>query len=431
MVVPHSLEAEMMVLAAMLAKEAWKSRGLEQLDRDDFFTPQCQWAFDAVKDLGEDANTLTLTTRFVDTEKYKTFGTTFAAEIAGIIPVGVHFESSLKILREKSGLRCAMRIGKGIVDAATNSSDSNHLREIVSEGLSEISRRTISSTRDDSVETIASDFLESWEAANAGEKQPGIKVPWKSFNNKLGGLLPSYYVVSGVTGGGKTTFALNLVDSVLEAEKSVLIYSYEMPARDILGRLICMHSGIDSMKIFNPFYHRCSASEALDIRSSARQYARYGNRLKIVADPLMSVEQIRLEARKFTHEEDVGLVIVDYAQLVPVDSIGGDSIREQVVARISNTLRAVALEMKVPVVALSQLNEDGRTRESRSLEQDAMIILKVQGDELYVQKNRNLPSNYTLPISLHKEVFKFLENEEEPTEAVTATTVTPTKKDPF
>jgi replicative DNA helicase len=218
----------------------------------------------------------------------------------------------------------------------------------------------------------------------------GVMTPFRYFNELTGGLKPGNMVVVGAPSGGyKTTFALNIARHVAMTEQ-VALFSLEMTRQEVLDIIFSMTLEIDR----NHFNTGRFSSEEMDAIALRRNEV---ERLKLAVfdDAFVGVDEIRADCLSLSCDQPLGLIVVDYLQLMSIH--GHRESREQEIAKISHGLKAVANENKCPLLALSQLNEEGYLRESRAIGHDANIVLILDADEMNhkvlvkIDKGRTIP----------------------------------------
>jgi replicative DNA helicase len=253
-----------------------------------------------------------------------------------------------------------------------------------------------------------------------GGALPGISTGYKHLDTLTGGLKAGgLYIIAGRPGTGKTAIALNITRKGAAAGKPVSFYSLEMPKGELMTRLISAETEIDGHKLSRGYL---SPDELHRAALSADTLARLP---VIIDDASLSVDRIATRARRHKAEGGVDLVVVDYLQLVPPSRRW--NTREQEVSEVSRTLKALAKELSVPVLAAAQLNRDierrnnqtptlADLRESGAIEQDADVIMFLApaddhgGTELIVAKNRQGPTG-AIDLIFSKRITRFKEAE--------------------
>lgn len=232
-----------------------------------------------------------------------------------------------------------------------------------------------------------SDAIDRYEEIRNGGRT-GVMTPFKYFNELTGGLKPGNMVVVGAPSGGyKTTFALNIARHVAMTEQ-VALFSLEMSRQEVMDIMFSMTLEIDR----NHFNTGRFSKEEIDTIALRRDEV---ERLKLAIfdDAFVGADEIRADCLSLSCDSPLGLIVVDYLQLMNIH--GFKSNREQEIAQISHGLKAIANENKCPLIALSQLNEEGYLRESRAIGHDANVVLILEDNlgtlTVKIDKGRTIP----------------------------------------
>ncbi|WAM33220.1 replicative DNA helicase [Caldicellulosiruptor morganii] len=432
---PESREAEEAVVGAMLLDREVISEVAEILTEEDFATPQLKEIFAAIMDLfeeGKPADIITVSERLRERGSFEAVGgTEYLTNIVVNIPTTANATYYAKIVEEKSLLRklinSSMKIiekcksqterVEDIVDFAEktifnviqnkNSKDFSHLKEILIETYNKIEEL----------------YLKRSHII-------GIPTGFSEFDRMTAGLQPSDLIlIAARPAMGKTSFALNIVQyAALRAGVPVAIFSLEMSKEQLVTRMICSEAMIDSHKL------RTGNLEDEEWKKFAKALALLSNAPIYIDDtPAITVSEMRAKCRRLKlKEKGLGLVMVDYLQLMTAR--GRFESKQQEIAEISRSLKALARELNVPVLALSQLSRAPETRadhrpilsdlrESGAIEQDADIVAFLYRDEYYnpdtdkkhiaeliVAKHRNGPTGTIELLFLDKHT-KFMDLE--------------------
>jgi replicative DNA helicase len=280
-----------------------------------------------------------------------------------------------------------------------------------------------------SLEDVLTDYMEQIEALQEGEAtRYGIPTGYMDLDKLLGGFQRTDLIILAArTSVGKTSFALNLaVNAAVKHNATVAIFSLEMAAEQLASRLLSMESGVDSPRIRSA---NLNEQESRKLDAAMNHLARAP--IWVDDTPSIPIMELRSKARRLSAEHTLDMIVVDYLQLVA--SEGGES-RVQELGQISRALKALARELRVPILALSQLSRavEQRTphipqlsdlRESGALEQDADVVLFIYRDEKYnpdtdkkgvadiiVAKHRNGPTGQVQLLFLER-TTKFLDLE--------------------
>lgn len=402
---PNSLESEQSVLGGLLLhNEAWEQVA-DTLTADDFYNTSHRLIFNAIALLLEHdspADILTVKERLKKTgEEEVVGGFTYLAQIAENTPSVSNIQTYAKHVRELSVYRQLIIASHEIADAAY------HPKDIELQELIDLSERKIFNIAEQitrgkqdviNIKDITKNVVntvQEWAKNKGG--LTGLETGFTELDDKTSGLQNGeLIIIAGRPSMGKTALAMNIVGNVaIEQNKPVLVFSLEMPTESLMLRMISSFGHIDSKKIrsgeltetdWNSFNHAVRAMENNDIL--------------IDETPSITPTEIRAKSRRMKRQyPELSLIMIDYLQLMTVH--GKSENRVQEISEISRSLKALAKEIDVPVIALSQLNRGvesrpyankGRMpmmsdlRESGSIEQDADIIAFVYRDEYYANK---------------------------------------------
>jgi replicative DNA helicase len=258
--------------------------------------------------------------------------------------------------------------------------------------------------------------LEEIDARAKEEKNDvlGARFDLSTLDNELGGGVQSgeFCVISGQTSMGKSALALHPILSLARASKSVALFSFEMPATQVVERILA-HQGDLSMRTIRT--GKFLSGELAKLHLTAKRIRDY---LIFVEQNAFDINELVSRCRYLKLRREIGLVVVDYLQLVrPALTRSRETNREREVADISRKLKTLALELKIPVIALSQLNDQGRLRESRAIGQDADIVLKIEESDsdnafavdVLIDKHRGGARNKRVTLEFFGEYMQFRE----------------------
>lgn len=391
---PFSLEAEQSVLGAMFLEREAVLAAAEILQPEDFYRDAHRYIFQAILDLEEEGRPADLVTVTEALRRRdwleKVGGLAFITTLAESVPTAANVEYYARLVEDKSILRRLIREATRIIQNSYEAADD--ARAILDDAEQIILR--VSQYRDTSgfvqVKDIISDAYDRIEYLyqNKGGLT-GIPTGFKDLDHLTAGLQPSdLIIIAGRPSMGKTSFALNVAQYVaLEEKLPVAIFSLEMSREQLIQRLLCSEAGIDGQKLRTGFL------DEEDWLLLTAAMARYSEAPIYIDDsPIMTVMDIRAKARRLVQERGPALIIVDYLQLL--DGRRAFDSRQQEITEISRGLKALARELTVPVVALSQLSraveqrQDKRPvlsdlRESGAIEQDADVVALIYRDEYY------------------------------------------------
>ncbi len=394
---PHSIEAEQSVLGGLLLdNEAWDKIADIITDKD-FYRQDHRLIFQAIVHLTDNEqpyDAITVSERLTSLNELDNIGgLAFLYTLANDTPTAVNIKAYADIVREYSVLRSLIQIGNDISNSAYNA-DGRSSTEILDEAERKVF--AIAEQGADSKEgfksinallTKAVDKVqELFESDNA---ITGISTGFTEFDKKTSGLQKSdLIIIAGRPSMGKTSFAMNLAENAaVGTDLSVAVFSMEMPGEQLAMRMMSSLGRIDQHLL------RTGQLEEHDWpRLTSSVGLLNSSKLFIDDSASLSPTDIRARSRRLKREHGLDLIIIDYLQLMQVK--GGSENRATEISEISRSLKALAKELDVPVIALSQLNRsveqrpDKRPvmsdlRESGSIEQDADVILFIYRDEVY------------------------------------------------
>ncbi|MDE1515995.1 MULTISPECIES: replicative DNA helicase [Vibrio] len=397
---PHSLEAEQSVIGGLLLdNERWDTVS-EHVVTQDFYSRPHRLIFDGVKSILEASKPLDLITLSEYLEQREQLedvgGFAYLADLAKNTPSAANINAYAEIVAQRALVRNLIGVANEIADAGydpqgRNAEDLLDLAESKVFAIAEA--RTSENEGPKNVDSILERTLERIELLY---KMPqdgvtGVNTGFTDLNKKTAGLQGSdLVIVAARPSMGKTTFAMNLCENAaMEQDKPVLIFSLEMPAEQIMMRMLASLSRVDQTKI---------RTGQLDDEDWARISSTMGilmekKNMYIDDSSGLTPTEVRSRARRVAREHGgLSLIMVDYLQLMRVPALTDNRTLE--IAEISRSLKALAKELNVPVVALSQLNRsleqradkrpvNSDLRESGSIEQDADLIMFIYRDEVY------------------------------------------------
>ncbi|EOC1767696.1 replicative DNA helicase [Vibrio fluvialis] len=397
---PHSLEAEQSVIGGLLLdNERWDTVS-ERVLTSDFYSRPHRLIFDGVKsilDAGKPLDLITLSEFLEQREQLEDVGGfAYLADLAKNTPSAANINAYAEIVAERALVRNLIGVANEIADAGYDPQgrSSEDLLDLAESKVFAIAEaRTTENEGPQNVDNILEKTLERIELLYKTPQDgvTGVNTGFTDLNKKTAGLQGSdLIIVAARPSMGKTTFAMNLCENAaMEQEKPVLIFSLEMPAEQIMMRMLASLSRVDQTKI---------RTGQLDDEDWARISSTMGilmekKNMYIDDSSGLTPTDVRSRARRIAREHGgLSLIMVDYLQLMRVPALSDNRTLE--IAEISRSLKALAKELNVPVVALSQLNRsleqradkrpvNSDLRESGSIEQDADLIMFIYRDEVY------------------------------------------------
>ena len=430
-VMPHSEEAEQSVIGSMIMDGEAIVTAMEILVPGDFYGRQYGILFEAVTELFADAKPVDLVT-LRDKLKEKDvpqelYSIEFLADLVRVVPTSANVCYYAQIVKDKSVLRNLIKVTEGISNECYL--DKEKLDDILAgaeKNVFDIVQRRGSSDFVN-IRDIVIQSLDNIEAASRNKGAvTGIATGFYDLDYKTAGLQPSDLVLLAARPSmGKTAFVLNIAEHIAVKNKiTTAIFSLEMSKTQLVNRILSMNSRVDAQVLRTG---NLEDSDWANLMESARIIGESG--LIIDDTPGISITELRSKCRKFKLEQNLGLVIIDYLQLMSAS--GRSESMQQEISEISRSLKALAREINCPVVALSQLSravekrDDKRPmlsdlRESGAIEQDADVVMFIYRDEYYnkespeagiteiiIAKQRNGPTG-TVKLGWQAEYTKFV-----------------------
>ncbi|MBU5332972.1 MAG: replicative DNA helicase [Anaerocolumna aminovalerica] len=393
-VLPHSSEAEQSVIGSMIMDKDAIVTASEMVTGDDFYEQRYSVLFDAMIELfneGKPVDLITLSNKLKEKDvPPEICSLEFIRDLITAVPTSANVRHYATIVKEKSTLRQLIKVTEGITNQCYL--DKDKVETIMEETEKKVFDILQKRNSGDfvSIKDIVFQSLESIESAakNKGSVT-GVATGFYDLDYKTAGLQPSDLIlIAARPSMGKTAFVLNIAEYVaLRSNVTTAIFSLEMSKDQLVKRILSMHSKVDSQAIRSG---DLSDEDWLKLVESARTI---GNSNLIIDDTSsISISELRSKCRKFKLEHNLGLVIIDYLQLMS-GSKKSES-RQQEISEISRSLKALAREINAPVVALSQLSRaveqrpDKRPmlsdlRESGAIEQDADVVMFIYRDDYY------------------------------------------------
>lgn len=392
---PNDVEAEQAVIGSMLTDKEAVSAAIEVLKPEDFYREDNRTIFEAILNLysrSEPIDIITLKSELSSMGKFEAVGgLEYIAELPDKVPTTANVEQYIKIVEEKSVLRNLIKTANEIITLGydqTQEVDSiiDGAEKKIFEVMQKKNQKGYTPIKDILVET----FTELEQLYNQKQRITGIPTGFSDLDFRTSGLHNSDLIlVAARPAMGKSAFALNIAtNAAVRAKVPVAIFSLEMSKEQMTSRILCSEAMVDSNKV---------RTGKIDDEEWGKLAAASGElseaNMYIDDTPGISIMEIRAKCRKMKIEKNIGLVVIDYLQLVQGSGKRGSS-REQEIAEISRSLKILAKEINVPVIALSQLSRapeqrpDHRPmlsdlRESGSIEQDADIVMFLYRDDYY------------------------------------------------
>jgi replicative DNA helicase len=389
---PHSIDAEESVLGAVLLSSEAANVALETLHADDFYKPAHQLIFEVVHglfDSNEPIDAVTVSEGLArDGALDRMGGIGFLTGLIDGVPSTSNVDYYASIVEEHALRRRLMRVGADISLLAGKTADPiNEVVDRAEQAVYAVSDRKHGDGLQVIDDLLGPAIEKAEELHRTGADVTGVSTGFRDLDRKLAGLHPTNLVIlASRPGMGKSALAFNMAQNVALAGNSVAIFTLEMSREEVVTRLLCAKGRIDSQRL-----RTGKLSEGDFTKLSNAAAALYKQNIHVDDSPGLTVTEIRAKCRRLRRKPGLDLVIVDYLQLMDGS---GEENRQQEIAKISRSLKHLARELDVPIVALSQLNrgvesrEDkrprlGDLRESGAVEQDADVVMFIYRDEYY------------------------------------------------
>ena len=392
---PHDIEAEQAVIGSMLTDKEAVSSAIEVLTEKDFYREDNRLIFVAIVSLfnrGEPIDIITVKAELESMGNFdKVGGIEYLAELPDKVPTTANVTKYIKIVEEKSTIRELIKAANEIIDLGYDSTENvddiiDGAEKKIFDTIQNKSRNSYSAFKD----VLVDSFTNLEELYNRKQHITGVPTGFTELDYKTAGFHGSELIlIAARPAMGKSAFALNIAaNAALKANTPVAIFSLEMSKEQLVNRILCSEAMVDSNKVRTGKLEEgdwVKLAESIGPLSEAQIY--------IDDTPGISITEIRSKCRKLKMEKNIGMVIIDYLQLVQASSRRNGS-REQEISEISRSLKILAKELGVPVIALSQLSRaveqriDHRPmlsdlRESGAIEQDADLVMFLYRDDYY------------------------------------------------
>lgn len=430
---PHSIDAEKSLLGAVLIDDEVLADVSEHARPEDFYDKTHGLIFAAMMRLYEKHKPIDLLTVTEELKKKGDLetagGSSYLTELTNYVPTSAHAESYAEIVAQKAVRRRLIKVSGDISEFGYD--EDSTTQELLSKAEAELFSVSDQSLKQDlaSLESILTDSFDRMEELhrNKGSLR-GVRTGYRDLDNMTAGLQRSDLIILAARPAmGKTTLVTNLAYNVATiAKQPVLFFSLEMSKEQLVDRMLADASGVDAWNI------RTGNLSDDDFSKLSEAMGEMAEAPIFIDDtPGLSVLEMRTKARRIAHEQPLGLVIVDYLQLMQASNSSRDGNRVQEVSDISRGLKLIARELNVPLIALSQLSRSVESRspqipqladlrESGSIEQDADIVTFIYREAYYnpdterenvtdliIAKHRNGPTG-KVELYFHPERLRFM-----------------------
>ena len=395
-VMPHSIEAEQSVIGAMLMNKDAILAASEMIGGQDFYQSAYGVIFDTIVEMfneGRTADLVSLKERLKEKDVPPEIASLeFMRDILNIVSTSVNVRAHAEIIADKSMMRRLIKLNEQIANTCyVGKEPLPAILETTEKSVFELLQRRNSGEYVPIKQVVLNALKRIEMAAKSKGVVTGIPTGFIDLDYKLSGMQPSDLIlVAARPSMGKTAFVLNIAQHVaFKKERGVAVFSLEMSKEQLVNRLFALESQVDSQAL------RTGNLKDSDWEKLIEGAGIIGRSNLIIDDtPGISVSELRSKCRKYKLEHDTQLIIIDYLQLMSGSAGGRSESRQQEISEISRSLKALARELNVPVIALSQLSRavearpDKRPmlsdlRESGAIEQDADVVMFIYRDEYY------------------------------------------------
>lgn len=418
-VLPFDGDAEASVLGAILIDNDALVKIADKLAVADFYDTRHAYIYEALRKLYEDRKAIDVLTLSNELKAAKHLdevgGPAYLAELTNFVPTAAHVESYANLVAEKAVRRRIIQLNKDLYALALDETKKlKELIEIAESELMQVGQGQIRQTVVSIEKILEASFDRLDELHRDKKKIRGVPTGLRDLDDLLAGLQRSdLFILAARPSMGKTALSLNLAHNVaVQAKEPVLIFSLEMSKEQLVDRLLSMESGVDAWAL------RTGNLTDADFEKIGQAMGTLSEAPIYIDDtPGITISDMRTKARREAHQRPLGLIIVDYLQLMSGGGrYGSDGNRVQEISEISRGLKGVARELNVPLIALSQLSRSVESRpdkkpqlsdlrESGAIEQDADVVAFIYREEYYnpetdrkkitdilVRKHRNGPT---------------------------------------
>jgi len=415
---PQNVDAEASLLGSILIDTEALGRVADKIHADDFYDGRHTIIYDSMISLYSAHKPIDLLTLSNELEEKKRLreagGSSYLTELTNSVPTSAHIEQYGEIVSQKSTRRKLITAASDITSMGFDEDgDANELLSRAEAAVFAVSQDNLKQELA-SIESILTESFDRLDELHKNKsKMRGVRTGFRDLDNILAGLQPSDLVILAARPSmGKSTLAMNIAHHVATKEKSsVLVYSLEMSKEQLVDRLLAAEAGIDAWNI------RTGNLSDQDFEKLGQAMGTLSEAAIFIDDsPMATVLEMRTKARREQQKRPLGLIVVDYLQLMSGTSRQNSENRVQEISEISRGLKAMARELNVPVLALSQLSRSVENRhpqipqlsdlrESGSIEQDADVVAFMYREDYYnpetdrenitdifIKKHRNGPT---------------------------------------
>ena len=392
---PHDIEAEQAVIGSMLTDQEAVYAAIERLKPEDFYREDNKQIYTAILNIynkAEPIDIITLKAELSSMGKLDAVGgLEYIVELPEKVPTTANVDRYIKIVEEKSTLRTLIKTANDLISLGYDpTQDVEDIMDSAEKKIFNVMQKRNQTGYSSIKDILVDSFTELEDLYNRKQHVTGVPTGFIDLDNKTAGLHNSDLIlVAARPAMGKSAFALNIAtNAAIQANVGVAIFSLEMSKEQMANRILGSVAMVDGNSIRTG---RIADDDWIKLATASGELSQTG--IYIDDTPGISVMEIRAKCRKLKLEKNIGLVVIDYLQLVQGSNKKGGS-REQEISEISRSLKILAKEINVPVIALSQLSRapeqrpDHRPmlsdlRESGAIEQDADIVMFLYRDDYY------------------------------------------------
>ena len=392
---PHDIEAEQAVIGSMLTDSDAVTSAIEVLKSEDFYREDNKEIYEAILNLYNRSEPIDIITVKAELESMGKFekvgGLEYLAELPDKVPTTANAMKYIKIVEEKSTLRRLIKTANEIIELGYSPTEEvDDIMEGAEKKIFNIMQEKNQKGYSPLKDVLVESFTKLEELYNRKQHITGVPSGFIELDYRTAGFHGSDLVlIAARPAMGKTAFALNIATyAAVKANIPVAVFSLEMSKEQLVNRILCSEAMVDSNKVRTGKLEEddwTKLAEAIGPLSEAEMY--------IDDTPGINIMEIRAKCRKLKLEKNIGLVVIDYLQLIQGTNKRGGS-REQEISEISRSLKILAKELNIPVIALSQLSRAAEQRpdhrpmlsdlrESGAIEQDADIVMFLYRDDYY------------------------------------------------
>lgn len=435
---PQNVDVEASLLGAVLIDGDALIKIADTVNAADFFDARHRHVYESIVKLYDKHSSIDVLT-LSDQLKADGFldmvgGPAYLTELTNYVPTASHVEQYGEIVAQKALRRRLIAAAEDITELGYN--EAHGLRELIEEAESKLFEVSQHNIKNDvvSLETILEESFDRLDELHKDKgKIRGVPTGYKDLDATLAGFQQSDLIILAARPSmGKTALALNLAHNVaVQSQQPVLIFSLEMSKEQLVDRMLSMESGVDAWAL------RTGNLTDSDFEKISQAMGTLGEAPIFIDDsPGITVSELRTKARREAHKRPLGLLVVDYLQLMSgAGKYGSEGNRVQEISEISRGLKSIARELRVPLLALSQLSRSVESRnpqipqlsdlrESGSIEQDADVVAFIYREDYYnpeterknisdilIKKHRNGPTgNVELYFDRDKQRFRSLDS---------------------